>query len=139
MTSISQKVIDKEPQPINFRPERNEHAGGRSPVRRHDQSSGSPPESARRKRSPCPTASKDVYTTRYGSFISGYAPIDDSLNGSAGNTSAVLGIDIAAIDYTAYMQGKGNAILVLGLASILLTLGCIYLCSCGHSKQEDQK
>lgn len=73
-----------------------------------------------------PTSSKEPYTTKYGSFMSAYAPIDDSVNDSNGNTYAVLGIDISARDYTEYMKGEGSLILITGLISIILTVGAIF-------------
>jgi hypothetical protein len=75
-----------------------------------------------------PTSSKQPYTTKYGSFISAYAPVDDSVAGSGGNTYAVLAIDVTAKDYADYMSGKGNLILISGLVSIVLAL-LILACS----------
>ena len=45
-----------------------------------------------------PTTSKQPYTTKYGSFMTAYAPIDDAVQGSTGNTYAVLAIDVSAAD-----------------------------------------
>jgi len=73
-----------------------------------------------------PTASKVPYTTKYGSFMSAYAPIDDSLSGSTGNTHAVLGIDMPANDYVA-ATSRGGAILVTGIISIILAVGAIFV------------
>lgn len=73
-----------------------------------------------------PTSSKEPYTTKYGSFMSAYAPIDDSVNDSSGNTYAVLAIDISAQDYTDYMNGQGSLILITGLVSIILALCAIF-------------
>jgi hypothetical protein len=73
-----------------------------------------------------PTASKEPYTTKYGSFISAYAPIDDSLTGSTGNTTAVLAIDMPAKDYVA-ATSTGNAILATGLVAIILAVGAIVI------------
>jgi len=73
-----------------------------------------------------PTSSKEPYTTKYGSFMSAYAPIDDSLSNSNGNTHAVLAIDMSATDYTNYMGGKGYLILVTGLISMILAVGAIF-------------
>jgi hypothetical protein len=84
-----------------------------------------------------PSSSKEIYTTKYGSFISAYAPIDDSLSGSAGNTHAVLGIDIAAHDYTSYMSGKGYAIIFTGLISIILAVGAIACFGSKAAKAEE--
>jgi hypothetical protein len=73
-----------------------------------------------------PTSSKGPYTTKYGSFISAYAPIDDSMIDSNGNTVAVLAIDMSAIDYTDYMSGKGYLILLSGLVSMIIAVGAIF-------------
>ncbi len=73
-----------------------------------------------------PTASKVPYTTKYGSFMSAYAPIDDSSTGSLGNTSAVLAIDMPAKDYVA-ATSTGNAILATGLVAIILAVGAIVI------------
>ncbi|MFA4825656.1 MAG: hypothetical protein WC593_10925 [Methanoregula sp.] len=73
-----------------------------------------------------PTSSKEPYTTKYGSFMSAYAPIDDSLSNSNGNTHAVLAIDMSATDYTNYMGGKGYLILVTGIISMILAVGAIF-------------
>ena len=72
-----------------------------------------------------PTVTKEPYTTKYGSFMSAYAPIDDSVDDSTGNTAAVLAIDIAARDYTTFTS-RGMMILVTGLVSIVLALGAIF-------------
>jgi hypothetical protein len=84
-----------------------------------------------------PTSSKEPYTTKYGSFISAYAPIDDSERDSAGNTAAVLAIDVTAKDYTDYMSGKGNLILLSGLVSIILAVGAIAILGARVRRQED--
>lgn len=73
-----------------------------------------------------PTSSKEPYTTKYGSFLSAYAPIDDSVKDSNGNTYAVLAIDISARDYTDYMSGKGVLILITGVISMILAVGAIF-------------
>lgn len=73
-----------------------------------------------------PTSSKEPYTTKYGSFMSAYAPIDDSGGDSSGNTYAVLAIDMAAHDYTNFMGGKGYLILITGLISMILAVGAIF-------------
>ncbi|MDO9324828.1 MAG: hypothetical protein Q7T80_07700 [Methanoregula sp.] len=73
-----------------------------------------------------PTSTKEPYTTKYGSFMSAYAPIDDSVSDSNGNTVAVLAIDMSAIDYTEYMSGKGYLILVTGLVSMIIAVGLIF-------------
>ncbi|MFA6225727.1 MAG: hypothetical protein WC620_05995 [Methanoregula sp.] len=73
-----------------------------------------------------PTSTKEPYTPKYGSFMSAYAPIDDSVDDSNGNTVAVLAIDMAAYDYTDYMGGKGSLILITGLISMILAVGAIF-------------
>ncbi|MDO9036632.1 MAG: hypothetical protein Q7U51_15730 [Methanoregula sp.] len=73
-----------------------------------------------------PTSSKEPYTTKYGSFMSAYAPIDDSLGDSNGNTTAVLAIDMSATNYTNYMGGKGYFILITGLVSMVIAVGLIF-------------
>jgi hypothetical protein len=74
-----------------------------------------------------PTASKEPYTTKYGSFMSAYAPVDDTTNDSTGNTYAVLAIDMSASDYNA-ATSKGGLILVTGILSLLIALGSLYVC-----------
>jgi methyl-accepting chemotaxis protein len=73
-----------------------------------------------------PTASKEPYTTKYGSFMSAYAPIDDSGIGSSGNTYAVLAIDMSAKDYQA-ATSKGGFILIAGILSMLIALGTLFV------------
>jgi hypothetical protein len=73
-----------------------------------------------------PTASKEPYTTKYGSFMSAYAPIDDSTEDSSGNTYAVLAIDMSATDYNA-ATSKGGLILVSGILSMLIALGTLFV------------
>ena len=83
-----------------------------------------------------PSSSKKPYTTKYGSFMTGYAPIDDSATDSTGNTAAVLCIDISAQDYEKAVNSSGFTILITGLISIILVIGCIFLCcrsSCGKN------
>jgi hypothetical protein len=75
-----------------------------------------------------PTASKQPYTTKYGSFMSAYAPIDDSARDSNGNTTAVLAIDMSAKDYNAYTS-QGALILVTGFASMIIAVGAIFFFS----------
>jgi hypothetical protein len=60
--------------------------------------------------------------------MSAYAPIDDSLNDSNGNTVAVLGIDVAAGDYVASTT-QGTWIIVTGVVSIVIVLGALYVFS----------
>ena len=73
-----------------------------------------------------PTSSKEPYTTKYGSFMSAYAPIDDSVGDSNGNTKAVIAIDMSATDYMSYMGGKGYLILITGLVSMVIAVGLIF-------------
>jgi len=73
-----------------------------------------------------PTTSKVPYTTKYGSFMSAYAPIDDSNADSGGNTVAVLAIDMPAQDYITNTS-RGSAILVTGIVSIILAVGAIFV------------
>ena len=73
-----------------------------------------------------PTTSKEPYTTRYGSFMTAYAPIDDAVHGSTGNTYAVLAIDVSATDYTNYTS-RGGLILLTGFISMVLAVGAIFL------------
>ena len=74
-----------------------------------------------------PTASGEPYTTKYGSFMSAYAPIDDNTENSAGNTYAVLAIDMSADDYNA-ATSKGGLILVTGILSMLIALAAVFSC-----------
>lgn len=71
-----------------------------------------------------PTASKEPYTTKYGSFMSAYAPIDDATDNSTGNTYAVLAIDMSATDYNG-ATSKGGLILVTGVLSMLIALATL--------------
>jgi hypothetical protein len=72
-----------------------------------------------------PTSSKEPYTTRYGSFMTAYAPIDDSVHDSTGNTYAVLAIDVPAKDYTD-ATSRGGLILLTGFISMILAVGAIF-------------
>jgi hypothetical protein len=71
-----------------------------------------------------PTTAREPYTTKYGSFMTAYAPIDDATHDSTGNTYAVLAIDVSADDYNAYTS-RGTMILLTGLISIILAIGGI--------------
>jgi hypothetical protein len=71
-----------------------------------------------------PTASKAPYTTKYGSFMSAYAPIDNSATDSSGNTYAVLAIDITARDYID-STSQGILIILTGIISMILAVGAI--------------
>jgi len=82
-----------------------------------------------------PTASKEPYTTKYGSFMSAYAPIDDSTNDSTGNTYAVLAIDMPASDYNA-ATSRGGLILATGILSILIALATLFTCA---GKEKNQR
>jgi hypothetical protein len=73
-----------------------------------------------------PAASKEPYTTKYGSFMSAYAPIDDATDDSTGNTYAVLAIDMSATEYNA-TTSKGGLILVTGILSMLIALGILFV------------
>jgi len=73
-----------------------------------------------------PAASKEPYTTKYGSFMSAYAPIDDMTEGSTGNTYAVLAIDMSASDYNA-ATSKGEFILVMGVLALFIALGTLFV------------
>jgi hypothetical protein len=72
-----------------------------------------------------PTASKQPYTTKYGSFMSAYAPIDDATEDSTGNTYAILAIDMSASDYSA-ATSKGGLILATGILSMLIALYLLF-------------
>jgi len=72
-----------------------------------------------------PTSSKQPYTTKYGSFMSAYAPIDDSVNDSNGNTVAVLAIDMSAKDYNT-ATSKGSLIILTGIVSMAIAVGAIF-------------
>jgi hypothetical protein len=73
-----------------------------------------------------PAASREPYTTKYGSFMSAYAPIDDTASGSTGNTVAVLAIDMSASDYNT-ATSKGGLILATGILSMLIALGTLFV------------
>jgi len=72
-----------------------------------------------------PTTSKEPYTTRYGSFMTAYAPIDDSIQDSTGNTYAVLAIDVSAEDYDDYTS-RGGIIILTGFISMVIAIGAIF-------------
>lgn len=73
-----------------------------------------------------PTVSPQPYSDSWGSFMSAYAPIDDSVNDSSGNTYAVLGIDVAEDDFVKATT-QGNWILATGFVSIILVLGILWV------------
>jgi len=85
-----------------------------------------------------PTASPQVYTDKYGTFISGYAPIDTDINGSDGNTVAVLGVDMAATTYTEQIRATGLAIVDATLISMIIIIGILWLATrkCGDEPEE---
>jgi hypothetical protein len=83
-----------------------------------------------------PTTSKQPYTTKYGSFMTAYAPIDDAVEGSTGNTYAVLAIDVSAADYNAFTS-RGTLILMTGFISMILAVGAIFYF--GGSRRDDKK
>jgi len=85
-----------------------------------------------------PTSSKQPYTTKYGSFMSAYAPIDDSVNDSSGNTVAVLAIDMSAKDYND-ATSKGTLILLTGIVSMAIAIGAIFLFGTNGRKEDEKK
>ena len=68
--------------------------------------------------------------------MTAYAPIDDAVQGSTGNTYAVLAIDVSAEDYTAFTS-RGTLILMTGFISMILAVGAIFYF--GGSRREDEK
>jgi hypothetical protein len=83
-----------------------------------------------------PAASREPYTTKYGSFMTAYAPIDDAAGDSSGNTYAILAIDVSAKDYTDYTSRAGYVMLT-GLISMILAVGAIFYF--GGSRREEEK
>ncbi|PKL69405.1 MAG: hypothetical protein CVV30_07545 [Methanomicrobiales archaeon HGW-Methanomicrobiales-1] len=83
-----------------------------------------------------PTTSKQPYTTKYGSFMTAYAPIDDNILDSTGNTYAVLAIDVPATDYNDYTS-RGGWILLTGLVSMILAIGAIFLFGRSTTKKDE--
>jgi hypothetical protein len=84
-----------------------------------------------------PTASPAPYSDTWGSFMSAYAPIDDSVADSNGNTVAVLGIDVAASDYV-NSTTTGGWIIATGVVSIVIILGLLYTFGRKDEKSEKQ-
>ncbi|NMB79793.1 MAG: hypothetical protein GYA23_11950 [Methanomicrobiales archaeon] len=84
-----------------------------------------------------PTTSKEPYTTKYGTFMTAYAPIDDAVQGSTGNTYAVLAIDVSGSDYNNYTSSGANLLLLLGFVSMVIAVGVIF-CSGRCRKDEDK-
>lgn len=83
-----------------------------------------------------PTTSKEPYTTKYGSFMTAYAPIDDAASDSDGNTYAVLAIDLSAHDYQDY-TARGVYIIISGLISMILAVGAIFWF--GGARRDERK
>ncbi|MHB8163903.1 MAG: hypothetical protein ACYDDV_06080 [Methanoregula sp.] len=83
-----------------------------------------------------PTTSEQPYTTKYGSFMTAYAPIDDNVLDSTGNTYAVLAIDVPATDYNDYTS-RGGWILLTGLVSMILAIGAIFLFGRNTTKKDE--
>ncbi len=84
-----------------------------------------------------PTASPQVYTDKYGTFISGYAPIDTDINGSDGNTVAVLGVDMAATTYTDQIRATGMAIVDATLIAMIISIAILWFATrkCGDETE----
>ncbi|NYT07742.1 MAG: HAMP domain-containing protein [Methanomicrobiales archaeon] len=72
-----------------------------------------------------PAASENVYTDKWGTFISGYAPIRDE----NGNTVAVLGIDVEASDLPERVSAVRNAYIALMGSLILAGTLAVFLLS----------
>ena len=72
-----------------------------------------------------PTASQGVYTDKWGSFVSGYAPIRDS----NGNTVAVLGIDVEASRLVGSQSGFFTTLIATYLVFILIGAIVVFLYS----------
>lgn len=68
-----------------------------------------------------PTASDDAYTDKWGTFISGYAPVRD-VNG---NTVAVLGIDVDGSDLNSRRTGVAYAFILTVIAGLIIGTGMI--------------
>jgi hypothetical protein len=83
-----------------------------------------------------PATSSEPYTTKYGSFMTAYAPIDDVADDSTGNTYAILAIDMSAKNYIDYTS-RGVFIILTGLISMILAVGAIFWF--GGSRREGEK
>lgn len=83
-----------------------------------------------------PTTSKQPYTTKYGSFMSAYAPIDDSSGDSTGNTTAVLAIDVSAEHYKDFTSRGGLPIIITGFVSMIIAVGAIFFFG---ARRDDEK
>ncbi len=66
------------------------------------------------------TASNEFYTDKWGTFLSGYAPVTDS----KGNVVAVLGVDMRADNVIARENFIGNTIYLILAISIIIA-GCM--------------
>jgi len=67
--------------------------------------------------------------------MTAYAPIDDSVHDSTGNTYAVLALDVPAKNYTDYTS-RGGLILLTGFISRILAVGAIFWFG---SKRDDEE
>ena len=67
--------------------------------------------------------------------MSAYAPIDDSVNDSSGNTVAVLAIDMSAKDYND-ATSKGGLIILSGIISMIIAVGAIFFGTTGRRDTE---
>lgn len=74
-----------------------------------------------------PTASQKPYTDKWGTFMSGYAPVDDSASGSLGNTTAVLGVDMDAGLYRSRVLAAGVSIMLATLVSMALVIAVLWV------------
>jgi methyl-accepting chemotaxis protein len=72
-----------------------------------------------------PTASQQVYTDKWGTFVSGYAPIRDN----NGNTVAVLGIDVEASRLVGSESGFFTTLAATFLVFILIGAVVVFLYS----------
>jgi hypothetical protein len=82
-----------------------------------------------------PTTSAEPYVTKYGSFMTAYAPIDDSPQGSSGNTTAILAIDVSAKAYEDYTS-RGGIIVLTGFVSMIIAVGMIFYFGASHRDEE---
>jgi len=67
------------------------------------------------------TASEDFYTDKWGTFLSGYAPIRNA----AGETGAILGVDMDASEVMARQEFIGNTIYAIIGVSVFVAGGII--------------
>jgi HAMP domain. len=68
-----------------------------------------------------PTASENAYTDKWGTYISGYAPVRDA----NGNTVAVLGIDMDGSDLNSRSTGVAYAFALTVIAGLIIGAGMI--------------